>query len=159
MPLVVNSFKAKQIHMLNPTPLMPVRSRRSHPPRDIKLSHRELEILRWMSAGKSDWAIGKILQISKKTVNWHVERIKRKFAVPTRIQTVLLAERSGLLEHYPAVLASFRRQNGGRINARVLDAEFGRLIGQYTPMVSPKACAISCQPIINLKTVLRDLAT
>lgn len=40
---------------------------------------REIEILHWIARGKSDWEIGEILQISAKTVNFHVENSKRKF--------------------------------------------------------------------------------
>jgi DNA-binding CsgD family transcriptional regulator len=97
--------------MLKTTPLMPPFPRRAYVPHLIELSDRELEILRWMSAGKSDWDIGIILKISKKTVNWHVDRIKRRFAVPTRIQTVLLAERLGLLEPQPATCQSPRHRS------------------------------------------------
>lgn len=56
-----------------------------------KLSARELEIVRWVAAGKSDWDIGRILAISAKTVNYHVERVKRKLGVATRTQAVLAA--------------------------------------------------------------------
>jgi DNA-binding CsgD family transcriptional regulator len=45
---------------------------------------RESEILSWVAAGKSDWAIGQILKISGKTVNFHVENAKRKFGVGSR---------------------------------------------------------------------------
>ncbi len=55
------------------------------------LTAREIEVLHWIARGKSDWEIGEILQISAKTVNFHVENSKRKFGVPTRIQAVVLA--------------------------------------------------------------------
>ena len=55
------------------------------------LTFRETEILCWIARGKSDWEIGEILQISSKTVNFHVENAKRKFGVPTRVQAVLVA--------------------------------------------------------------------
>jgi LuxR family quorum sensing-dependent transcriptional regulator len=59
------------------------------------LTSREIEILRWIVAGKSDWQIGQILKISSKTVNFHVENVKRKFGVATRIQAVVAAVREG----------------------------------------------------------------
>lgn len=59
------------------------------------LTSREVEILRWIIAGKSDWQIGQILRISSKTVNFHVENVKRKFGVATRIQAVVAAVREG----------------------------------------------------------------
>jgi DNA-binding CsgD family transcriptional regulator len=62
-----------------------------------RVTARESEILVWVAAGKSDWAIGQILQISGKTVNFHVENAKRKLGVGTRVQAVLMAMRSGLI--------------------------------------------------------------
>jgi DNA-binding CsgD family transcriptional regulator len=61
------------------------------------LSNREREILAWIAEGKSDASIGQILNISSKTVNYHVENAKRKFAVATRIQAVIAALRMDLL--------------------------------------------------------------
>jgi DNA-binding CsgD family transcriptional regulator len=61
------------------------------------LTQREREILAWIAEGKSDWQIGQILNISSKTVNYHVENAKRKFAVATRIQAVIAALRQDLL--------------------------------------------------------------
>ncbi len=58
---------------------------------------REAQVLTWIAAGKSDWEIGRILDISAKTVNFHVERAKRKFGVATRIQAVLAAMRRGVI--------------------------------------------------------------
>jgi DNA-binding CsgD family transcriptional regulator len=61
------------------------------------LSHRERECLAWVATGKSDWEIGEILSISEKTANAHIERAKTKFGVPTRLQAVVLALRSGAI--------------------------------------------------------------
>ena len=52
------------------------------------LTPRQLEIATWLIAGKTDWEIGKILQISPKTVNFHVENIKRAYDVRSRNQFV-----------------------------------------------------------------------
>ena len=54
-------------------------------------------MLAWVAAGKSDWAIGRILNISGKTVNFHVENAKRKLGVGTRVQAVVAAMRNGLI--------------------------------------------------------------
>jgi DNA-binding CsgD family transcriptional regulator len=61
------------------------------------MTARENEILGWVAVGKSDWAIGQILNISGKTVNFHVENAKRKLGVGTRMQAVIAAMRSGLI--------------------------------------------------------------
>ena len=63
----------------------------------VALTPREIECLHWVAAGKSDWQIGQILTISAKTVNYHVENVKRKFGVATRIQAVVAAMRQGKL--------------------------------------------------------------
>ncbi|HEX5999550.1 MAG TPA: helix-turn-helix transcriptional regulator [Hyphomicrobiaceae bacterium] len=63
----------------------------------VRVTARECEILGWVAAGKSDWAIGQILCISGKTVNFHVENAKRKLGVGTRVQAVLKAARCGIL--------------------------------------------------------------
>jgi DNA-binding CsgD family transcriptional regulator len=55
------------------------------------LTAREAEALRWIARGKSDWQVGQILSISEKTVNYHIENVKRKFGVATRVQAVVAA--------------------------------------------------------------------
>jgi LuxR family quorum sensing-dependent transcriptional regulator len=55
----------------------------------VRLTEREHEVVRWIAAGKSDWQIGRILNISAKTVNFHVENVKRKFRVASRMQAVI----------------------------------------------------------------------
>jgi DNA-binding CsgD family transcriptional regulator len=62
-----------------------------------RVTARESEILAWVAAGKSDWAIGRILNISGKTVNFHVENAKRKLGVGTRLQAVIAAMRAGII--------------------------------------------------------------
>jgi DNA-binding CsgD family transcriptional regulator len=68
--------------------------------------------LRWVAAGKSDWAIGQILRISEKTVNFHVENAKRKLGVGTRIQAVVAAMRAGLIDDDPVGTRDFDRPIG-----------------------------------------------
>lgn len=63
----------------------------------MRVTPRETQVLGWVAAGKSDWAIGRILKISDKTVNFHVENAKRKFGVGTRLQAVIAAMRKGVL--------------------------------------------------------------
>lgn len=60
-------------------------------------SSREVECLKWVTAGKSDWEIGEILGISDRTVHKHVESAKSKFGVPTRLQAVVCALRQGII--------------------------------------------------------------
>ena len=53
------------------------------------LSNREREVLQWAAMGKSDWEIGEILSISEKTANAHIENVKRKYGVTSRIHAVV----------------------------------------------------------------------
>ncbi len=61
------------------------------------LSKREVEIVSWIAAGKSDWEISQILGISPKTVNYHVEKVKMKYAVSTRVQAIVAVVKDGLI--------------------------------------------------------------
>lgn len=63
----------------------------------MRVTPRETQVLGWIAVGKSDWAIGRILRISDKTVNFHVENAKRKFGVATRLQAVIAAMRQGVI--------------------------------------------------------------
>ena len=53
------------------------------------LSNREREVLQWAAVGKSDWEIGEILSISEKTANAHIENVKRKYGVTSRVHAVV----------------------------------------------------------------------
>src|ERR1700751_1757271 len=61
------------------------------------LSERELECMRWVAAGKSDWEIGMILKISSATVRFHVDSARRKLDATTRPQAVATLVARGLL--------------------------------------------------------------
>ena len=52
------------------------------------LSAREVEILQWVALGKTNPAIGKILEISEFTVKNHMQRIFKKMNVSNRAQAV-----------------------------------------------------------------------
>ena len=52
------------------------------------LSPREAECLRWIAHGKTDFEVGKILEISPRTVRFHINNAKNKLGVATRIQAV-----------------------------------------------------------------------
>lgn len=61
------------------------------------LTARQLECLRWVMDGKSDWEIGEILTISERTAHNHVEAAKVALGVSTRTQAVVQAWRRGWL--------------------------------------------------------------
>jgi DNA-binding CsgD family transcriptional regulator len=61
------------------------------------LTQREIDILQWVLAGKTDWEIATILHLSRKTVNFHIERAKRKLGQSSRITAIAIALRDGLV--------------------------------------------------------------
>ena len=56
-----------------------------------QLTPREQEVLRWLSAGKTDRDIGEILGIGVRTVHKHLQRIYEKLGVETRTAAVARA--------------------------------------------------------------------
>jgi len=64
----------------------------------VNLSKREIEVLTWSKRGKSSWEISAILNISERTVNFHVNNIMQKLNAVSRIQAVAVAIERGLIE-------------------------------------------------------------
>jgi DNA-binding CsgD family transcriptional regulator len=62
------------------------------------LSSREIEILNWMKEGKSNWDIAEILNLSIKTVEYHVSNVLKKLGAPNRITAVVTALRHGIIQ-------------------------------------------------------------
>lgn len=62
------------------------------------LTWREAECVYWVCLGKSDEEIGRILSISKKTANHHVEAAKTKLGVSTRAGLAWRAFALGLVQ-------------------------------------------------------------
>lgn len=52
------------------------------------LSGREIEIIRWIQAGKTSWEVGCLLDISERTVKYHLGKIFRKLGVTNRSQVL-----------------------------------------------------------------------
>jgi DNA-binding CsgD family transcriptional regulator len=53
-------------------------------PGDLGLSHRETEVMTWIAQGKTNLETAIILQLSRRTVEKHLEHIYRKLGVETR---------------------------------------------------------------------------
>ena len=70
------------------------------PPREHKplLTQREREVLTWAAAGKTASEIGKILDITKRTVDYHLQSICRKYGAANRTHAVALGIRDGAIE-------------------------------------------------------------
>jgi two-component system nitrate/nitrite response regulator NarL len=67
-------------------------------PRDLGLTHRELEVLEGLADGLTAVEVAAKLVISPKTVGSHVQRILAKLGVHSRAHAIALAYQSGLLE-------------------------------------------------------------
>ncbi len=75
------------------------------PPSDVarterfdELTERELEVLKLVTKGMSNAEIGEQLYLSEATVKTHITRILSKLGVRDRVQAVVLAYESGLVE-------------------------------------------------------------
>jgi DNA-binding CsgD family transcriptional regulator len=62
----------------------------------VTMSARELECLRWVAAGKTDWEIGMILSISASTVKFHINGARAKLGARNRAQAVARLVLAGL---------------------------------------------------------------
>lgn len=61
------------------------------------LTRRELEVLKWIAEGKSNWEIARLVDISEHGVSHHVRNILLKFDVGSRHQAVAQAHVLGML--------------------------------------------------------------
>lgn len=61
------------------------------------ITPRELEVLRWASAGKTAWETGRILSIAENTVNRHIANVCRKLECCGKRQAVVRAMQMGLI--------------------------------------------------------------
>jgi DNA-binding CsgD family transcriptional regulator len=64
------------------------------------LTTRELECLTWVSRGKTDQEIARVLAVAPRTIRFHIDNAKSKLGVETRVQAVarLLRERPDLVK-------------------------------------------------------------
>jgi DNA-binding NarL/FixJ family response regulator len=64
---------------------------------DYQLTDRETEVLTWAARGKSSADIAVILDISERTVNFHMDNAMRKLSVATRVQAAVKCAMLGLI--------------------------------------------------------------
>jgi len=67
-------------------------------PQSITLTPREREVMKWGLAGKSSWETAKIIGCSEAGVNYHYDRIRRKFGVRSRWAAMAKALEQGLIQ-------------------------------------------------------------
>tara|TARA_R110000868_G_scaffold218576_2_gene469224 strand:- start:148058 stop:148795 length:738 start_codon:yes stop_codon:yes gene_type:complete len=64
----------------------------------IKLTSRESECLLWTAKGKSSWEVGMILNISERTVVFHINNAKNKFNVTSKYHLIVKAILEGYIK-------------------------------------------------------------
>ena len=74
---------------------------------------REIECLQWAAAGKSDAEIALILDLSAKTVYFHINGAKRRINASSRTHAVASAIRIGLFNWPCSCAASGVGEEGG----------------------------------------------
>lgn len=67
----------------------------------LQLSSREQECLRWVADGKSSWEIAKILSLSERTVNFHLNNAVLKLDSSSRQHAVVKAVLQKLIRPHP----------------------------------------------------------
>lgn len=55
------------------------------------LTAREIEVLRWIAAGKTNWEISHILKVSENTIKFHVKNIHHKLKTTNKHHAVAVA--------------------------------------------------------------------
>jgi len=66
-------------------------------PAIIDLRQKEKEILRWVADGKTSEEIGRILDVSADTVNFHIRNVQKKLGTCNRVQAVTYAIAQGYI--------------------------------------------------------------
>lgn len=64
----------------------------------MKLTSRELEVLKWIEQGKSTWDVSMILNRSERVVKWHINNVMRKLSALNRTHAVAIALRHGIID-------------------------------------------------------------
>lgn len=64
---------------------------------DIEFGEKEKEVLRWIADGKTSEEIGRIMNITADTVNFHLRNIQKKTGTCNRVQAVSYAVAQGCI--------------------------------------------------------------
>lgn len=68
------------------------------PPREFpRITPQELECLRWSMDGRSATDVGALMNITPRTVNFHLQNVMRKLNVTSKLQAVLKCVDAGLI--------------------------------------------------------------
>lgn len=66
--------------------------------KNVKLAKRELQALTWVARGKTSAQIAGILGLSKRTVDFHIDRARLKLGTDTRTEAVVKALSHGIIK-------------------------------------------------------------
>lgn len=75
-------------------------------PAAFRLTHREAEVLSWVSAGKTNQEIATILGISPRTVKKHLEHVYDKLGVETRTAAAAVTLGSVIVRRTPSAVST-----------------------------------------------------
>src|ERR1700691_182704 len=67
-------------------------------PKTVALNEREVEVLTWAARGKTSAEIAKILGLTKRTIDFHIDNAREKLGAATRTEAVLKAATGRLIE-------------------------------------------------------------
>jgi DNA-binding CsgD family transcriptional regulator len=67
------------------------------PAAPVKVSRREIEVLRLVSAGNTSQQIADLLFVSKRTVDFHLQNLYEKLNASNRVQALCRAVQLGIL--------------------------------------------------------------
>jgi DNA-binding CsgD family transcriptional regulator len=67
-------------------------------PKLVMLSDREIDALTWVARGKTSAQIAEILEVSKRTIDFHLDNARVKLGAATRTQAAIKAAVGRLIE-------------------------------------------------------------
>ncbi len=67
-------------------------------PKLTMLNYREIEVLTWVARGKTSAQIGKLIGLSKRTIEFHLENARLKLGATTRTQAAVKAAIGRLID-------------------------------------------------------------
>src|ERR1700722_5499804 len=67
-------------------------------PKTVDLNEREIEVLTWAARGKTSAEIAKILDLTKRTVDFHIDNAREKLGAATRTEAVIKAATGRLIQ-------------------------------------------------------------
>jgi DNA-binding response OmpR family regulator len=67
-------------------------------PKLVELNDREVEVLTWVARGKTSVEIARILGLTKRTIDFHIDNARAKLGAATRSEAVIKATTGRLIE-------------------------------------------------------------